>query len=86
MTIAVHEPSNSLVVTAPQQLFEEAGRLVSVIDSMAEQTIEVITPASGAMFESVSMQSLGQDAPRRPSPSSGRVPLRRESPTKRPEK
>ena len=86
MTIAVHEASNSLIVTAPQQLFQEVERLANVIDSMAEQTIEVIAPANGAVFESVLMRYLGQEGTsRRPSEPSNRTPDRRESPTKRPD-
>lgn len=86
MTIAVHEASNSLIVTAPQQLFQEVERLANVIDSMAEQTIEVIAPANGAVFESVLMRYLGQEGDsRRPSPTSNRTPERRDYPQKRPE-
>lgn len=69
MTVAVHEPSNSLIVTAPQQLFEEVEKLARSIDSRAEQTVEVITPANGAVFESVLLQFLGQEGARRPSSS-----------------
>ncbi len=69
MTVAVHEPSNSLIVTAPQQLFKEVEKLARSIDSRAEQTVEVITPANGAVFESVLLQCLGQEAARRPSSS-----------------
>jgi type II secretory pathway component GspD/PulD (secretin) len=42
MTIAVHEPSNSLIVTAPDQLFKEVEQLVKLIDSRNEQAVEVI--------------------------------------------
>ncbi len=85
MTIAAHEPSNSIIVTAPQQLFQEVERLANVIDSMAEQTVEVIAPSNGAVFESVLMRYLGQESGRRPSPSYGRPPERRDVPTKRTE-
>ena len=61
MTIAVHDSSNSLIVTAPQQLFQEVERLAGVLDSMAEQTVEVIAPSNGAVFESVLMRYLGQE-------------------------
>ena len=61
-------------------------RLAKVIDSMAEQTIEVIAPANGAVFESVLMRYLGQEGDsRRPSPTSNRTPERRDYPQKRPE-
>ena len=77
MTIAVHEPSNSLIVTAPEQLFQEVEKLAKSIDSRGEQTVEVITPVNGAVFESVLQQLLlGEEAapraskPQSPSPSS----------------
>jgi type II secretory pathway component GspD/PulD (secretin) len=42
MTIAVHEPSNSLIITAPDRLFQEVEQLVKLIDSRNEQAVEVI--------------------------------------------
>ena len=83
MTIAVHEASNSLVVTAPQQLFVEVERLAKVIDSMAEETVEVIAPQSGAVFESVLMRYLGREVPGRSYGSPGKQPERREPTGKR---
>lgn len=73
MTIAVHEPSNSLVVTAPEQLFQEVERLVKVIDVRGEQTIEVVAPSNGLIFETLLQQvMLGEEgsSSRRPSSSS----------------
>jgi type II secretory pathway component GspD/PulD (secretin) len=73
MTIAVHEPSNSLVVTAPEQLFQEVERLVKVIDFRGEQTIEVVAPSNGLIFETLLQQvMLGEEgsSSRRPSSSS----------------
>jgi hypothetical protein len=58
MTIAVHEPSNSLIVTAPEQLFLEVERLAKVIDSRGEQTVQVITPINAAVFDAVLQQLL----------------------------
>ena len=58
MTVAVHEPSNSLVVTAPEQLFEQVERLVRVIDVRGEQTIEVVAPSNGLIFETLLNQVL----------------------------
>jgi len=78
MTIAVHEPSNSIIVTAPEQLFQEVERLAKVIDSMAEQTVEVIAPSNGAVFESVLMRYLGQEGAPRSSSSQSRSYDRRE--------
>ncbi|MGI9465537.1 MAG: secretin N-terminal domain-containing protein, partial [Rubripirellula sp.] len=71
MTIAVHEPSNSLVVTAPDQLFEEVERLVKVIDVRGEQTIEVVAPANGLIYEALIQQvMLGEEGASSPRPSS----------------
>ena len=68
MTIAVHEPSNSLVITAPEQLFQEVERLVKVIDVRGQQTIEVVAPANGLIYETLLQQvMLGQEG------SSGRT-------------
>ena len=67
MTVAVHEPSNSLIVTAPAQLFEEVEQLAMSIDQRAQQTVEVITPVNGAAVESMLYQVLlGETPPRRP--------------------
>ena len=70
MTVAVHEPSNSLIITAPQQLFEEAEKLVRSIDQRAEETVQVFTPVNGEVFESVLQQFLGQNPSSRRSSSS----------------
>ena len=42
MTIAVHEPSNSLIITAPEPLFKQAEKLAKLIDQRGVQAIEVI--------------------------------------------
>lgn len=68
MTLAIHEPSNSLIVTAPDLLFAEVEKLAMLIDSRSEQSIQVISPKSGAAFEAVLQQMLtGQGGSRRPS-------------------
>ncbi|NNE00839.1 MAG: general secretion pathway protein [Pirellulaceae bacterium] len=70
MTIAVHEPSNSLIVTAPEQLFLEVEKLARLVDARGEQAIEVITPLNGEVFEAVLQQVLlGQEPSRSPSRS-----------------
>jgi hypothetical protein len=69
MTVAVHEPSNSLIITAPQQLFEEAEKLVRSIDRRAEETVQVLTPVNGEVFETVLQQFLGQSPTSRRSSS-----------------
>ena len=56
MTVAVHEPSNSLIVTAPQQLFDEVNQLAMAIDARSEQTLEVIMPANAAAVDSMLRQ------------------------------
>jgi type II secretory pathway component GspD/PulD (secretin) len=42
LTVAVHEPSNSLIVTAPDQLFAEVEKLANWIDSRNEHTVRII--------------------------------------------
>ncbi|MDE0866769.1 MAG: general secretion pathway protein, partial [Rubripirellula sp.] len=70
MTVAVHEPSNSLVVTAPEQLFQEVERLAKAIDTRGEQTVEVVAPANGAIFETLLQQvMLGETGTSRGRPS-----------------
>ena len=46
MTVAVHEPSNSLIVTAPDSLLQQVDSLIQKIDSRGEQSIEVIVPTN----------------------------------------
>lgn len=46
MTVAVHEGSNSLVVTAPEGLLAEVQSLIGLIDERGERTIEVIAPTN----------------------------------------
>ncbi|KLU02600.1 Bacterial type II/III secretion system s [Rhodopirellula islandica] len=59
MTVAVHEASNSLIVTAPPQLFAEVETLVQTIDSRGEQAVEVIIPSSDEVMGAVLQQVLG---------------------------
>ena len=56
MTIAVHEPSNSLIVTAPDQLFKEVEQLAKLIDSRNEQAVEVFVPVNPAAVRSMLQQ------------------------------
>ena len=58
LTVAVHEASNSLIVTAPKQLFEEVQKLVQIIDSRGEKFVEVISPANGEVFGAILQQVL----------------------------
>ncbi|MCC9654488.1 general secretion pathway protein [Rhodopirellula sp. JC737] len=59
MTVAVHEASNSLIITAPPQLFAEVEELVQTIDSRGEQAVEVIIPSSDEVMGEVLQQVLG---------------------------
>ncbi len=51
LTIAVHEPSNSLIVTAPEQLFKEVEALAKMIDSRNEQAVDVLQISNAAQVE-----------------------------------
>ena len=65
MTIAVHEPSNSLIITAPDQLFERVQELVKTIDERGKQNVEVITPLNGEIYEAVLQQMMGLEPTQR---------------------
>lgn len=53
MTVAVHQQSNSLVITAPDSLFAEVEALVRSIDQRGEQVVEVIPAAQGVDLEMI---------------------------------
>ncbi len=53
MTIAVHQASNSLIVTAPDQLFEEVENLAKLLDTRSEETIEILAPLDAAALQAV---------------------------------
>jgi len=53
MTVAAHEPSNSIVITAPDALFAEVESLVKSIDSKSEQVVEVIPAKDGVDLEMI---------------------------------
>jgi type II secretory pathway component GspD/PulD (secretin) len=73
MTIAVHEPSNSLIVTAPDQLFEEVERLAKLIDQRNEKVIEFIAPANRTVVDAIfQVLSPGSQPPGRAPASSTR--------------
>jgi type II secretory pathway component GspD/PulD (secretin) len=61
MTVAAHEASNSLVITAPDALFEEVERLVQSIDTMSEQVTEVIPAKDGVDLETILRRLNGED-------------------------
>ncbi|MEM6688981.1 MAG: secretin N-terminal domain-containing protein [Planctomycetota bacterium] len=65
MTLSVHEPSNSLIVTAPDQLFEEVEKLAMKIDQRGETVIRVFTPGTSEVLETALEQLfLGQSSGR----------------------
>jgi type II secretory pathway component GspD/PulD (secretin) len=56
MTLAIHEPSNSLIVTAPEKLVDEVRALVDQIDSRSEQTVEILAADSTAVLQAILQQ------------------------------
>ncbi len=53
MTVAVHERSNSLIVTAPEQLFQEVEQLAKLIDTRSQQTVRFIRVPDGVAVDSL---------------------------------
>lgn len=53
MTIAVHERSNSLIVTAPNQLFKEVELLAMLIDSRSKEEVKVIDLPEGVELDTL---------------------------------
>jgi len=53
MTIAVHEPSNSLIVTAPDHLFDEVEQLAKVIDLRSQKSVRVVKVPEAVAIESL---------------------------------
>jgi len=51
MTIAVHEPSNSLIVTAPEQLLAEVELLVAELDERNRKAVRIIELPKDMEFE-----------------------------------
>lgn len=62
MTVAVHEASNSLVITAPDALYAEVEALIRSIDVRSEQVTEVIPAAAGVDLETI-LRTLNGQAP-----------------------
>lgn len=54
MAVAVHEASNSLVITAPDSLFTEVQKLVDKVDSRSERSVRVISAGPGVNMETIS--------------------------------
>ena len=53
MTIAVHEPSNSLIVTAPDHLFREVEQLAKVIDQRSQKSVRIVKVPETVAIESL---------------------------------
>ncbi len=53
MAVAVHEASNSLVITAPDALFSEVEQLVESVDQRSERAVRVITTTNGINLEMI---------------------------------
>ncbi|TWU43199.1 Bacterial type II/III secretion system short domain protein [Novipirellula aureliae] len=65
ITLATHAQSNSLIVTAPDALFQEVKQLAETIDARGERAIEVITPINSEVFGELMQQVLlGEPVPR----------------------
>lgn len=89
MTIAVHESSNSLIVTAPEQMFLEVEKLVNLIDVRSKQTLTVIPTSNAGLLEMLLQDALnGTDSTgtgNSPKPSSSSPPTpSRGTPTRTP--
>ena len=53
MTIAVHERSNSLIVTAPDHLFREVEQLAKVIDQRSQKSVRIVKVPETVAIESL---------------------------------
>ncbi|MEM8734397.1 MAG: secretin N-terminal domain-containing protein, partial [Planctomycetota bacterium] len=53
MTVAVHERSNSIIITDPDQLFAEVDALVTSLDTQSQETVEVINPGNSALLQAM---------------------------------
>lgn len=60
MTIAVHDRSNSLIVTAPEQLFREVEVLAMLIDSRSKEEVRVIDLPDGVELDTLQRVLSGQ--------------------------
>ncbi|PQO25802.1 general secretion pathway protein [Blastopirellula marina] len=69
MAVAVHEASNSLVITAPDALFSEVEQLVASVDQRSERAVRVITATNGINLEMIE-QVLAEQAGNSPRSSS----------------
>lgn len=63
MTIAVHEPSNSLIVTAPDHLFREVEQLAMTIDTRSQKAVRLVKIPESVAIESLQEIFSGGVAP-----------------------
>jgi type II secretory pathway component GspD/PulD (secretin) len=61
MTVAVHESSNSLVVTAPDQLFQEVEQLAKLLDARSKKSVVVI-PTDNAIGQLMILRAFAEKA------------------------
>lgn len=72
MTIAVHDRSNSLIVTAPDQLFKEVELLAQLIDSRSKEKVKVIDLPDGVELDTLQRILSGERTISSPSKSSSK--------------
>jgi type II secretory pathway component GspD/PulD (secretin) len=63
MTIAVHESSNSLIVTAPDHLFREVEQLAKIIDTRSQKAVRLVKVPASVAIESLQEIFSGGVAP-----------------------
>jgi type II secretory pathway component GspD/PulD (secretin) len=63
MTIAVHESSNSLIVTAPDHLFREVEQLAKIIDTRSQKAVRLVKIPESVAIESLQKIFSGGVAP-----------------------
>ena len=71
MTVAVHEPSNSLVVTAPRQLFEEVQELARMIDERNRKSVRIMNLPGGVAVEDLQNALFGSSTATGSGPGTG---------------
>lgn len=80
MAVAVHEGSNSVVITAPDALFAEVQELVESVDQRSERAVRVITAGTGVNLEMI-QQILAEQSSGSSSRSSSTSSRTRTTPT-----
>lgn len=62
MTVAVHEASNSLIVTAPEQLFREVEQLARLIDARSQKSVRIVKVPGSVAIESLRQILSGENS------------------------